>query len=144
MEARITCLPQFYSAPCKSSSSSQHSDQLEPWSSCWGSPVEALLLYSNTQSHWLSGSTFCFPPMGASIRVSDMHLHSWNWDSPVSDVSLQRNISSTLNRFSRFLPTMASTSILIKVHAQFQRLTVSAIMLPPLVSLPFLLHPSHP
>jgi hypothetical protein len=25
----------FHSAPCRSSSSSQHSDWLEPWSSCW-------------------------------------------------------------------------------------------------------------
>ncbi len=30
------CLPWFHSTPCRSFSSSQHSDQLEPQSTCWG------------------------------------------------------------------------------------------------------------
>ncbi len=35
--------------------------------------VEALQLYSNTQSHWSSGSTVCFPPSRAAVRVPGMH-----------------------------------------------------------------------
>ncbi len=59
------CLPWFHSAPCKSSYSSQHSDWSNPPVKLLGGiPVEALQLHSNTQSHWSSGSTVCFPPMG--------------------------------------------------------------------------------
>jgi hypothetical protein len=54
---------QFHSTPCRSSSSSQHSDQLEPRSSCLGgSPVETLQFHSSTQSHWSSGSTIASCP----------------------------------------------------------------------------------
>ncbi len=61
-----------------------------PQSSCWGwggSLVEALQIYSNTQSHWSSGSTLCFPLMGAEV-------HTWftltmELGSPVITVSLQ-------------------------------------------------------
>jgi hypothetical protein len=34
--SHITCLPQFHSVPCRSSSSLQLSDRSEPQSSCWG------------------------------------------------------------------------------------------------------------
>ncbi len=45
-----------------------------------GSPVEALQLHSNTQSHWSSGSTISLPPMGAAICIPGMYPHlQWNW-----------------------------------------------------------------
>ncbi len=59
-----------------SSSSSQHSDQLEPWSSCLGgggSPMEALQFHSITQPHWSNRSTVCFPSMGSTVRIPGMH-----------------------------------------------------------------------
>ncbi len=44
-----------------------------------GSPVEALQFHSNTQSHWSSGSTVCFPPKGSAVRILEMHpLSQWN------------------------------------------------------------------
>jgi hypothetical protein len=39
------------------------------------SHVEALQLHSNTQSHWSSGSTVCFPPGRADVCVLGMHPH---------------------------------------------------------------------
>ncbi len=42
--------------------------------------MEALHLHSNSQSHWSSGWTVCFPPMGAAVRIPWMHPHLlWNW-----------------------------------------------------------------
>ncbi len=44
------------------------------------SVVELMQSHTNTQSHWSSGSTVCFPPRGAEVHVPGMHLHShWNW-----------------------------------------------------------------
>ncbi len=75
------CLPLFHSTTCRSSSSSQHSDQLEPRSS-WGGgdPVEALQFHSNTQSHCSSGSTLCTCPRDAPTLATE----------PVSLLALSR------------------------------------------------------
>ncbi len=44
-----------------------------------GSPVEALQLHSNTQSHWSNGSTVCSLPRGAAVRIPGTHPHlQWN------------------------------------------------------------------
>ncbi len=44
-----------------------------------GNPVEALQLHCNTQSHWSSWSTVCFPPKGAAVCLLGMHPHlQWN------------------------------------------------------------------
>ncbi len=37
------------------------------------SPVEALQFHFNTQSHWSSGSTVCFPSRGSADCVPGMH-----------------------------------------------------------------------
>jgi hypothetical protein len=73
-------LPRFHSVPCMSSSSSQHSDQLNPPVKLLGGrPVEALQLHSKTQSYWSSVSTVSFPPREAAVRVLGMHPHrQWN------------------------------------------------------------------
>jgi hypothetical protein len=56
----------------------QHSNRLNPpvklLGGGGGSPVEALQLHSNTQSHWSSGSTICFPLRAVSLWV---FLQSW-------------------------------------------------------------------
>ncbi len=49
-----------------------------------GSPIEAPQFHSNTQSHWSSESTICFPPSGSAVRTLGMHpLSQWNQVSPV-------------------------------------------------------------
>jgi hypothetical protein len=41
--------------------------------------MEELQLYSNTQSHWSSGSTVCFPPRVTVVCIPRMHPHlQWN------------------------------------------------------------------
>ncbi len=46
--------------------------------------------YTDSLVQW---ATVCFPPSGAAVRLPGMHPHFWDWESPVSDVSLQyRNI----------------------------------------------------
>jgi hypothetical protein len=69
------CLPRFHSTPCRSFSTLQHSEWLEPRSSCLGGggPVEALQLHTTTQSHWSSGSTICFSSRGSALRVLGIH-----------------------------------------------------------------------
>jgi hypothetical protein len=52
-----------------------------------GSPVEALHLHSNTQSHWSSGSTVCFPPRGQRSRSRDASTLTMEPGSPVGDIS---------------------------------------------------------
>ncbi len=37
--------------------------------------VKLLHSPTTTQSHWSSGSTTCFPPRGAAVRVPGMHPH---------------------------------------------------------------------
>ncbi len=41
----------------------------------WGSPLEALQLHSNTQSHWSSRSTICIKLGGAAVRIPQLQ---WN------------------------------------------------------------------
>ncbi len=67
------CLPRFHYTSCRSSSSSLHSDQLEPWSSCWGGALWRPCNFTPTQSHQSSGSTVCFPSRGSAIRILGMH-----------------------------------------------------------------------
>ncbi len=56
----------------------------------------ALQFHFNTQSHWSSGSTICFPSRGSVVRVPGMHILQWNWVSPVSAVSLQAKQNKVL------------------------------------------------
>jgi hypothetical protein len=52
---------------------SQHSDWLEPWSSCWGEPCGGpaiLLQYTVSLVKW---STVCFPSRGSAVCVLGMH-----------------------------------------------------------------------
>ncbi len=54
-----------------------------------GSPVESLQShFILTMSHWSSGLPICFPSQGTQVQITRGVL-MWNWDSPVSDVSLQ-------------------------------------------------------
>jgi hypothetical protein len=56
--------------------SSQHSDRLNPLVKLLGGiPVEALQLPSITQSHWPSGSTGCFLPSKAAVRIRGCDPH---------------------------------------------------------------------
>ncbi len=69
------CLLRFNSTPCRFSSSSQHSDRLEPRSSCWGGgalwrPCNFTPRHSENMS---SGSTVCFPSGGSAVHVLGMH-----------------------------------------------------------------------
>jgi hypothetical protein len=53
-----------------------------------GSPVESLQShFILTMSHWSSGLPVCFPSQGTQVQISRGVL-MWNWDSPVSNVSL--------------------------------------------------------
>jgi hypothetical protein len=55
--SHIACLPQFHSTPCRSSSSLQHSDLLEPWSGCWGEPCRCpaiSLQYTVSLVQWVN------------------------------------------------------------------------------------------
>jgi hypothetical protein len=54
-----------------------------------GGPVELLNSPTTTWSHWPRGSTVCFLPREAAVRVLGMHPHFWIWDFPVSVVLLQ-------------------------------------------------------
>ncbi len=87
------CLPRFHSTPCRSSSSSQHSDQLEPWSCCWG----ALWRPSNfTPTHSLTGplgQPFASCLGGQWFASWGCTTSQWNWVSPVSVVSLQGGLN---------------------------------------------------
>jgi hypothetical protein len=47
------------------------------------------VLTTINDTHWSSGSAVCFPPRGAVVQITRMHPHCWNWDFPVSNVSLQ-------------------------------------------------------
>jgi hypothetical protein len=84
------CLSRFHFTPCRSSSSSQHSDRLEPRSSCWGgalwrpcnfTPIHSLI--------GLVGQLFA-SRLGDQQFASGVCTNSqWNRVSPVSAVSLQ-------------------------------------------------------
>ncbi len=50
--------------------------------------VMALQFRSNTQSHWSSGSTDCFPSRGQRFESQGCTNSQWNWVSPVSAVTL--------------------------------------------------------
>ncbi len=86
MSSHITCLPRFHSAPCRSpSSSSQHSDQLDPpvklqgggpvdglhWRPCSFTPIHSLT--------GLLGQLFvsCLGDKGSHPR--DAPRIPWNW-----------------------------------------------------------------
>ncbi len=49
--------------------------------------VMALQFRSNTQSHWSSGSTDCFPSRGQWFESQGCTNSQWNWVSPVSAVT---------------------------------------------------------
>jgi hypothetical protein len=72
-----TYLLRFHSTPCRSSSSSsQHSDRLEPWSSCWGGALWRPCTF--TPIHSLTG------PVGqpfasllvSGLRPDDAQIHN--------------------------------------------------------------------
>ncbi len=61
-----------------------------------GSPVESLQSYFiRTMSHWSSGLLVCFPSQGTQVQIP-WGVLMWNWDSPVSVVSLHCNGFSVL------------------------------------------------
>ncbi len=67
-----------------------------------------------TVSHWSSGLTLCFPSQGTWVQIPWWVL-MWNWDSPVSVVSLhwwpRRDWSSSQPRLRRALsPTITRPS----------------------------------
>ncbi len=72
----ITCLPRFHSTLCRSSSSSQHSDRLEPQSSCWGEPFGGIaisLQYTVSLVKWVN---HLLPILGvSSLRLGDAQTH---------------------------------------------------------------------
>jgi hypothetical protein len=71
---------------------------------CWGgAPVESLQSHSIlTMSHWSSGIPVCFPSQGTQVQIPRGIL-VWNWDSPVSDVSLLHLILFCTFRKIRYL-----------------------------------------
>jgi hypothetical protein len=87
------CLPQFHSTPCRSSSSSQHSDRLEPLSSCWEGalwrPCNFIPLYSLTGSVGQLFASHLGGQQFTSFTSWGCTNSQWNWVSPVSVVSLQ-------------------------------------------------------
>jgi hypothetical protein len=81
------CLPWFHSTPCRSSSS-QHSDQLEPRSSCWGGAMWRPCYFGPLRSlNGPVGQQFASRLGGQQVHVPGMHpLSQWNQVSPVSAV----------------------------------------------------------
>jgi hypothetical protein len=80
----MLCPVSFHS--CRSSSSSQQSDRLEHWSSCWGEGGALWRPCNFTSIHILTG------PVGqpfASCPSWGSTNSQWNWVSPVSAVLLQ-------------------------------------------------------
>jgi hypothetical protein len=56
----------------------------------WGSPVDSLQSHCiRTMSHWSSGLPICFPSWGTQVQSQGGGVLVWNWDSPISIVSLQ-------------------------------------------------------
>ncbi len=78
--SHITCLPWFHSDPCRSSSSSQHSDRLEPRSCCWGGGGALWRPCSFTPNDLTSplGQLFA-SPLGGQGYVSQGCTHTYNW-----------------------------------------------------------------
>jgi hypothetical protein len=75
---------------------------------CWGgSPVESLQPhFLLTMSHWSSGLPVCFPSQGTQVQIPRWVL-MWNWDSPVSVVTLQlfprrSRLKDTWNQLFRY------------------------------------------
>ncbi len=76
----------------------QHSDWLEPRSSCWGespgeSPVEALQFHTTIMSHWSSGLTICPATGGNGLRPGST-THTLELGLPISAVSLQQTLNT--------------------------------------------------
>jgi hypothetical protein len=82
--------PQFHSFPCRSSSSSQRSDRLEPQSSCWGGSVWRPSNFTPTHSLTVpEGQPFASCLGGQRFAYPGCTNSQWNLDSPVSAISLQ-------------------------------------------------------
>jgi hypothetical protein len=77
--------------------------------------VELLHSHTITQFHWSSGSTVCFLPRRAAVRVQGMHTHFWNWDSPVRDVSLQYIPTYLSFSLSLHLSSLVSASLFLSL-----------------------------
>jgi hypothetical protein len=95
----ITCLPQFHSAPGRSSSFSQHSDRSEPRSSCWGGggPCGGPAASLQFTVYWSRMSTVCFATRGVALRVPGMQPRlQWNRVLLLANVLLQYAFYSAL------------------------------------------------